>query len=86
MATFQSYAQPIINAAKNPSSLLNQTASTAANQTPNSVASRFRNFDNKSLAAGGVIVAEVIGFFTVGEMLGRMKVIGYRTSGAHADH
>jgi F-type H+-transporting ATPase subunit g len=35
-------------------------------------------------AAGGVIVAELLGFFTVGEMIGKMKLVGYRgDTGAH---
>lgn len=28
--------------------------------------------------AMGVVGAEVLGFFTVGTMIGRMKIIGYR--------
>jgi F-type H+-transporting ATPase subunit g len=33
----------------------------------------------------GIITAQVIGFFSVGEMIGRMKLIGYRgdTAGHH---
>lgn len=80
MATFQSYTQPLVNAARNPSSLLNQTANTAGAQTPESVISRLRNVDNQSLIAGAVVLAEVIGFFSVGEMIGRFKIVGYRTS------
>jgi hypothetical protein len=34
--------------------------------------------------AGGVVAAEVLGFFTVGEMIGRMKLVGYHgEAGAH---
>ncbi len=39
--------------------------------------SRIRNTDSASLAAGGVLIAEAMGFFTIGECLGRMKLIGY---------
>jgi len=80
MATFQSYTQPLLNAARNPSAIFNQAANTAGSQTPNSILSSFRNIDNQSLIAGAVVAAEVIGFFSVGEMIGRFKIIGYRTS------
>jgi hypothetical protein len=30
------------------------------------------------LATYGVIFAELLGFFTVGEMIGRFKLVGYR--------
>jgi hypothetical protein len=30
------------------------------------------------LVSGGVILAEVLGFFTVGEIIGRFKLVGYR--------
>ena len=35
------------------------------------------------MISGGVIVAEVLGFFTVGEMLGRLKLVGYRGDREH---
>lgn len=38
------------------------------------------------MISAGVVVAEVIGFFTVGEMLGRLKIIGYRSSAPHGEH
>ncbi|KAF4550720.1 ATP synthase subunit g-like protein [Elsinoe fawcettii] len=83
VATFQTYFQPLINAAKNPSSLLNAAPST----NPNSLLSRIRNVDNQQLVQAGIVGAEVIGFFTIGEMIGRLKIVGYRTSGhAHGEH
>jgi len=36
--------------------------------------------------AGGVLVAECLGFFTVGEMIGRFKLIGYHGEVAAAHH
>jgi len=36
-------------------------------------------------ATVGIVAAEVIGFFSVGEMIGRMKIVGYRSS-AQAHH
>lgn len=53
--------------------------------TPESMLSRVRNVDRAQLAAGGVILAEVLGFFTVGEMVGRRKVVGYRGE-VHHEH
>ena len=35
------------------------------------------------MVSGGVIAAEVLGFFTVGEMLGRLKLVGYWGDVAH---
>jgi F-type H+-transporting ATPase subunit g len=37
-----------------------------------------RNANGQQLAATGVVIAEVIGFFTIGEILGRFKLVGYR--------
>ena len=34
--------------------------------------------DRAQLVSGGVVIAEVLGFFTVGEMIGRFKLVGYR--------
>jgi F-type H+-transporting ATPase subunit g len=35
------------------------------------------------LAVIGVVAAELLGFFTIGEMVGRMKIVGYRGEKAH---
>lgn len=43
-----------------------------------------RNLSTKDFVAAGVIGAEMLGFFTVGEMIGKFKVVGYR-GGVH-DH
>lgn len=46
--------------------------------------SRVRNLNQAQLISGGVLAAELLGFFTVGEMIGRMKLVGYRgETGAH---
>ncbi|KAI9171714.1 ATP synthase subunit [Paramyrothecium foliicola] len=43
-----------------------------------------RGLSTAQLAAGGVILAECLGFFTVGEMIGRFKLVGYHgETGAH---
>jgi len=43
--------------------------------------SSVRNMTGTQAAAVGVVIAEVIGFFTVGEMIGKMKIVGYRMAG-----
>lgn len=48
--------------------------------SPKTVVSRARNISRTQLAQSGVIVAEVIGFFTIGEIIGRRKLVGYRSN------
>jgi len=49
--------------------------------------SSMRNMTSTQAVAVGVVIAEVIGFFTVGEMIGKMKIVGYRGAGpAHEEH
>jgi F-type H+-transporting ATPase subunit g len=53
--------------------------------TPNQAIGRVRNVSRGQFVAGAVVFAEVLGFFTVGEMIGRMKLIGYRGE-VHHEH
>ncbi|EAS32034.3 mitochondrial F1F0-ATP synthase G subunit [Coccidioides immitis RS] len=76
VATFQAYFQPIFASLRQPSALL-------SNLSLKPYLGRIRNMDRKQLALVGVTAAEVIGFFSVGEMLGRMKIVGYRGEPAH---
>ncbi|KAF6805202.1 mitochondrial f1f0-atp synthase [Colletotrichum musicola] len=82
VSTFQTYFQTALNSVKNPSSLLSSAsaASTAVKST--NVASRV---NTATLAAGAVVAAECLGFFTVGEMIGRFKIVGYHGE-THAAH
>lgn len=84
MATVESYFQPLLNALRNPMTLLSRTAESSAVQ-PANILSRVRNMSRAQWMSTGVIAAEVIGFFSVGEMLGRFKIVGYRSS-APAHH
>ena len=59
-------------------------ASSAKALGSDGILNRIRNLSTKDMATVGVIGAELLGFFTVGEMIGKFKVIGYR-GGAHAD-
>ncbi|TID26698.1 mitochondrial F1F0-ATP synthase g subunit [Venturia nashicola] len=66
---------------RQPQTLLHGTTSS----NPAQLLARVRNASNKEYAAVGIIAAEVIGFFSVGEMLGRLKIVGYRGN-PHAEH
>ena len=76
IAAFQSYLNPILHAVRNPSSLMSGTPSSSA-FTPEAILSRIRNMDRTQLVSAGVLTAEILGFFTVGEMVGRLKLVGY---------
>ncbi|KAK2762253.1 ATP synthase subunit G atp20 [Arachnomyces sp. PD_36] len=81
-ATFQAYYQPLLNALRQPSTLASRASNAVS--PPEGLLNRVRNMDRKQLAFVGVTAAEVLGFFTVGEMLGRFKIVGYRGEPAHA--
>jgi F-type H+-transporting ATPase subunit g len=83
LATFQNHLQPFLTRlVKNPTSIFSRAAeagSSAAAQ-PVNVLNRIRNLNAQQWASAGVVAAEVIGFFSVGEMIGRFKVVGYRSN------
>jgi F-type H+-transporting ATPase subunit g len=43
-----------------------------------------RSMDSATLVSASIVAAETIGFFCVGEMIGRLKIVGYR--GGHSEH
>jgi len=65
---------------------MSQASSTANSMNPGQFVNSIRNMDNQQLVSAGIVAAEVIGFFTIGEMIGRFKVIGYRGGHAHDEH
>ncbi|RYP11018.1 hypothetical protein DL764_000315 [Monosporascus ibericus] len=88
ISTFQSYYESAIKALRNPSALL-QTASQTASRTAQqsgSLLQAARNINRAQVIAGGVLAAECLGFFTVGEMIGRFKIIGYHGENPAAHH
>jgi F-type H+-transporting ATPase subunit g len=91
MQTIQSYLTPLQNAARNPQSVLSRGSQTAASATdtavnnPQSFLTRLRNLDSATLTQVGIVTAETIGFFSIGEMLGKFKIVGYRSE-APAHH
>ncbi|THY28701.1 P-loop containing nucleoside triphosphate hydrolase protein [Aureobasidium pullulans] len=72
--TFQTYGQNLLSAVKNPGA-----------NSPSNPFQAMRNIGTSQFITAGVVAAEMIGFFTVGEMVGRMKLIGYRSS-SHGEH
>ncbi|OAX82838.1 hypothetical protein ACJ72_02799 [Emergomyces africanus] len=82
LATFQGYYQPLLNSIRQPKSLMSQVSKSFINS--DALLLRLRNVDRKQLAIVGVTTAEVIGFFSVGEIIGRFKLVGYRGETAHA--
>merc|ERR1712000_116905 len=66
IATFQTYYQQIFRSIQNRSI-----------PSPQSAINSIRNLGPAQLATVGVVFAEALGFFTVGEMIGRFKIVGY---------
>ncbi|KAF1922900.1 uncharacterized protein M421DRAFT_426394 [Didymella exigua CBS 183.55] len=71
ISTMQSYLQPALNALRHPASL-------ASSMNPNTILAQIRGASSAQYWSAGVVAAEVLGFFSVGEMIGRFKVVGYR--------
>lgn len=67
-----------MNALRHPTTLFNRVASEANNMQPQNMLAQVRGMSSTEWASIGVIVAEVIGFFSVGEIIGRFKLVGYR--------
>lgn len=38
------------------------------------------------MTSAGIIFAEVLGFFTIGEIIGKRKLVGYRGDVEHGEH
>jgi F-type H+-transporting ATPase subunit g len=85
ISTFQAYFQQLVKGVRNPQSLLSGTNTAAKSaENPANILQQLRNLDRAQVASGAVITAELLGFFTVGEIIGRMKLVGYQgDTGAH---
>lgn len=83
VAQFQSYLEPLINVFRNPRSISSVASSLTSSVNPETVLSSIRNVNSRQLANAGIITAQVLGFFTVGEMIGRMKIVGYHGEPVH---
>lgn len=73
LATFQSFYQSLWTGLRSGSLIA----------SPQQLLQQVRSIGAPQLAAGGVILAECLGFFTVGEMVGRFKLVGYHGETAH---
>jgi hypothetical protein len=80
-AHFQQYYNQALHLVRNPGSIMSAASSSAGSIQPQNILNQARNFSTADLTSVGIIAAEVIGFFTVGEIIGRLKIVGYRTSG-----
>ncbi|KIV97414.1 hypothetical protein PV10_01169 [Exophiala mesophila] len=83
LAQFQSYFQPLTNIVRNPRSISSATSSLTNSVNPQQALSTVRNASGRQVATVGLVAAEILGFFTVGEMIGRFKVVGYHGEPAH---
>lgn len=62
---------------RNPNSFLSTAKNNADSINIGVILNRIRNINTQQLASLGIITAEVLGFFTIGEMIGRFKLVGY---------
>lgn len=59
-------------------------AGSAINAYPTeTILSNIRNMNRQQLISLGVTGAELLGFFTVGTMIGKMKIVGYHGEVSH---
>lgn len=90
VATFQSFYETAWQRLRNPGKLaetVTKTVQSAASaQQPVAAGGLIKGVSNAQLAAAGVVAAECLGFFTVGEMIGRCKIVGYHGEPAAAHH
>lgn len=80
MQTFQTYFQSAWKQLQNPQALMRQVSSKVPTQNP---AEGVKNVSAAQWAAAAVLGAELVGFFTVGEIIGRMKLVGYHGEVEH---
>ncbi|POR38019.1 ATP synthase subunit g, mitochondrial [Tolypocladium paradoxum] len=73
IATFQTYYQNLWRSIRTGSIF----------QAPQNLIHQVRNLSTTQLVTGGVVFAECLGFFTVGEMIGRFKIVGYHGEVGH---
>ena len=72
-----------MNIIRHPKAFFSAAETTANSVTFKGILGRIRNVNRQQLVSAGVISAEVLGFFTVGEMIGRLKLVGYRGDVEH---
>ena len=85
MSAVQSYAQQLRQTMRNPQTLIRATSRLGLLDY-STMMTRIRNVDRQQLIDAGVVGAELIGFFTVGQMIGRMKIVGYHSDKSAQGH
>lgn len=85
MATVQSYMQQLRHTMRNPQSLIRATSQLGLLDF-STMMNRIRSVDRKQMIDVSVIGAELLGFFTVGQMIGRMKIVGYHSDKSAGGH
>ena len=83
MAQVQAYLQPLVGALRKPQSLFSQNPGLLQ---PQQYLDRARNMSRQEMFGVGIIFAEVVGFYEVGKIIGRRKIVGWRPSGAVEEH
>lgn len=66
-------------------SMFTKTTTESGAMSPEGILSRIRNVNRQELISAAIITAEVLGFFTVGEMIGRLKLVGYHGDVHHSE-
>lgn len=66
-------------------SMFTKASTETGAMSPEGMLSRIRNVNRQEMVSVAVITAEVLGFFTVGEMIGRLKLVGYRGDVHHTE-
>ena len=75
----QSFFQPVTNVIRNPRSITSAVPAGSGQQ----LLSQARNTNGEHMSSYAIILGQVLGFFTVGEMIGRMKLVGYYGAAHH---
>ncbi|KAI5282851.1 hypothetical protein KEM54_002538 [Ascosphaera aggregata] len=87
LSAFSAYYQPIFNSLKTPAAMTQCIYNTAFNpSTYYNAMAEARAMTKMQWANAGIIAAEVLGFFSLGEIIGRRKIVGYRGDVAHREH
>lgn len=81
ISSMQSYMQPLTKVVRDPRNISSAVPSGSGAQMLNQA----RNTNREQLTNYAVIIAQVLGFFTVGEMIGRLKLVGYHGE-VHHEH
>ena len=83
LAQFRSYFQPLVNGVRNPQSLFSRNPGLLQ---PQQYLDQVRNMSNQQMLELGIIFAQVYGFYEVGKIIGRFKIVGYRSRGEKEEH